>query len=95
MTADVLKLDKEFFNGTANNQRGKKIIISILKMAKDLDLITVAEGVETLEQVDFLKEMGCDIAQGYYYARPMPVADFEAFVNKSIINQMNSRFLTA
>lgn len=59
-------------------------------MARDLDLITVAEGVETIEQVDFLKEMGCDIAQGFYYARPMQVNDFEAFVNKNSANQLIS-----
>ncbi|KNZ43014.1 hypothetical protein AKG39_04245 [Acetobacterium bakii] len=85
LPADILKLDKEFFEGTsATNLRGKKIIMSILKMARDLDLVTVAEGVETLEQVDFLKEMGCDIAQGFYYARPMQVADFEAFITNKL-----------
>lgn len=88
LPADILKLDKEFFDGSKNNHRGKKIIISILKMARDLDLITVAEGVETIEQVDFLKEMGCDIAQGFYYARPMQVNDFEAFVNRNSANQL-------
>jgi len=85
LPADILKLDKEFFEGTsASDHRGKKIIMSVLKMARELDLITVAEGVETLEQVDFLKEMGCDIAQGFYYARPMPVADFEAFITNKL-----------
>lgn len=82
LPADILKLDKAFF--TEDNARGKKIITSMLNMAKDLDLITVAEGVETQEQVDFLKEKGCDIAQGFFYAKPMNVIEFEDFVNKKL-----------
>lgn len=84
LPADILKLDKAFFTESADNLRGKKIITSMLNMAKDLDLITVAEGVETKEQVDFLKGLGCDIAQGFYYAKPMNVIDFEDFVNKKL-----------
>ena len=84
LPADILKLDKAFFSESSDNDRGKKIITSMLNMAKDLDLITVAEGVETQEQVDFLKEKGCDIAQGFFYAKPMNVVEFEAFVNKKL-----------
>jgi EAL domain-containing protein (putative c-di-GMP-specific phosphodiesterase class I) len=84
MPADILKLDKAFFTESSDNQRGKKIITSMVSMAKDLDLITVAEGVETKEQVDFLKRLGCDIAQGFYYAKPMKVIEFEDFVNKKL-----------
>ncbi|MBC3797022.1 putative bifunctional diguanylate cyclase/phosphodiesterase [Acetobacterium tundrae] len=82
LPADILKMDKAFFSESANNQRGRKIIKCVLYMAKDLNLITVAEGVETIEQVEFLREMGCDIAQGFYYAKPMKVTDFEDFVIK-------------
>ncbi len=84
LPADILKLDKAFFSESADDQRGKKIIASMLNMAKDLNLVTVAEGVETKEQVEFLKERGCDIAQGFYYAKPMKVVEFEAFVNKKL-----------
>lgn len=84
LPADILKLDKAFFSESTDNIRGKKIITSMLNMAKDLDLITVAEGVETQEQVDFLKEKGCDIAQGFFYAKPMNVIEFEDFVNKKL-----------
>jgi diguanylate cyclase (GGDEF)-like protein len=84
LPADILKLDKAFFKESADNGRGKTIISSMLNMAKDLELITVAEGVETKEQVDFLKALGCDIAQGFYYAKPMNVIEFEEFVNKKL-----------
>ncbi|AFA49198.1 putative bifunctional diguanylate cyclase/phosphodiesterase [Acetobacterium woodii] len=84
LPADILKLDKAFFSESADDQRGKKIITSMLNMARDLNLVTVAEGVETKEQVEFLKERGCDIAQGFYYAKPMKVVEFEAFVNKKL-----------
>lgn len=84
LPADILKLDKAFFSESTDDKRGKKIIASMLNMAKDLDLVTVAEGVETREQVDFLKDLGCDIAQGFYYAKPMNIIDFEDFVIKKL-----------
>ncbi|WP_303871634.1 bifunctional diguanylate cyclase/phosphodiesterase [Acetobacterium wieringae] len=84
LPADILKLDKAFFSESTDNARGEKIITSMLNMAKDLDLITVAEGVETREQVEFLKEKGCDIAQGFFYAKPMNVFEFEDFVKEKL-----------
>ncbi|WP_070370166.1 putative bifunctional diguanylate cyclase/phosphodiesterase [Acetobacterium wieringae] len=84
LPADILKLDKAFFSESTDNARGEKIITSMLNMAKDLDLITVAEGVETREQVEFLKEKGCDIAQGFFYAKPMNVFEFEDLVKEKL-----------
>jgi len=77
IVVDVLKIDREFFIEPSSTVRGRKIVKSIIMMAKDLGIETVAEGVETKEQVDFLIEMGCDLAQGYYFAKPMPMSDFE------------------
>lgn len=79
LPADILKLDKEFLD-RASDIRGEKIIENIINMSKDLDLYTVAEGVETIEQVNFLKKIGCDLAQGYYYARPMPMNEFREYL---------------
>ncbi|MCJ7688542.1 MAG: EAL domain-containing protein [Clostridiaceae bacterium] len=81
---DVVKIDREFFNETLNTLRGKKIIKSIIMMSKDLGIETVAEGVETKEQVKFLRKVGCDLAQGYYYAKPMPMLDFDDLLEKEI-----------
>lgn len=79
---NVVKLDREFFKETSNSVRGKKIIENIIMLSKDLGIETVAEGVETKEQVKFLREIGCDFAQGYYYAKPMTMIDFDALLEK-------------
>jgi len=74
---DVVKLDRGFFRETSNSGRSKTIIQSIISMAQKLGIETVAEGVETVEQFEFLREIGCDIAQGYYFEKPMPISDFD------------------
>lgn len=81
---DVLKLDAEFFRGDMDNKRGKIIVQEAIHLAKNLQMKIVAEGIETKEQVEFLASHGCDLIQGFYYARPMPLEDFEkeAFSSK-------------
>lgn len=77
---DVLKLDGEFFRGGDENGRGAVIVKEAIRLARELDMRVVAEGVERREQVDFLVSLGCDMIQGFYYAKPMPVKEFEARV---------------
>ncbi|SDY03290.1 EAL domain-containing protein [Eubacterium barkeri] len=79
---DVLKIDMIFFEGSAIKGRQQNIIASIIRMAKWLGLPIIAEGVETLEQVTFLRDMGCECVQGYYFARPMPAADYEVLLEE-------------
>ena len=74
---DVLKLDAEFFRGNNANERGEVVVSEAIKLAKSLDMRIVAEGVEKKEQVDFLAKNGCDMIQGFYFAKPMPIGDFE------------------
>lgn len=74
--ADVLKIDKEFLSHSAENPKGAIILSSIVTMAKQLNLRTIAEGVELIEEVTMLKRIGCEMVQGYYYAKPMPAKDF-------------------
>lgn len=74
---DVLKLDMGFLRGGTNIERGNEIIAHMIDMAKALGLKIVAEGVETKEQADFLTERGVDVIQGFYYARPMSLSDYE------------------
>lgn len=74
---DILKIDKEFFNNLENNKRAQIIIETIIQMCKRLKIKTVAEGIETEEQVKFLKKVGCDIIQGYYFSQPITITEFE------------------
>lgn len=75
--ADVVKIDREFFNGTVNSQKGRAVISTVVDLAKNLNMQVISEGVETVEQVDFLREIDCHMVQGYYFAKPMPMKDFE------------------
>ncbi len=75
---DVLKIDMKFLGDTENEARSHAILKSIVDLSKELHMKTVAEGVETEEQLNFLKEVGCDIYQGYYFSKPLSVAEFEA-----------------
>lgn len=78
LTADVLKIDMGFLKNTENKEeRSKTILKMIVSLAKSLDMEVITEGVETKEQIDFLTEFGCDIFQGYFFAKPMPVGEFE------------------
>lgn len=74
---DALKLDRVFFESSEDDTRGKDVIQSVIRLAQALDLHTVSEGVEERKQVEFLKEMNCDLIQGYVFAKPMPVPEFE------------------
>ena len=78
MPADILKIDKSFVDKIGKSE--KNIIDYILNIAKDLQLITIAEGVETKEQRDYLLENGCNVIQGYYYSRPLPKEEFETYM---------------
>ncbi|MEG0274973.1 MAG: EAL domain-containing protein, partial [Longicatena sp.] len=66
-----------FKNDFKNDPRTKAIISCVLDMAQSLKMTTVAEGIEEWEQVDSLRAMGCDYVQGFVYAKPMPIRDFE------------------
>lgn len=74
---DVLKMDMGFLRGSRQTERSWTIIQTIVELAGDLDMQVITEGVETKEQVERLKAIGCKLYQGYYFARPMPVSEFE------------------
>lgn len=77
IAVDTIKIDKEFLDSEIASEKGKIVVSHTIGMAKDLNLQVIAEGVETKAHVDFLKESHCDIAQGFYFAKPMPVDEFE------------------
>ena len=82
--ANVIKLDKEFLNTDFENEKEHIIINSVIDMAKNLDMTTVAEGVEDQHQSELLKEMGCDIVQGFFYAKPMPESEFSKLLARAV-----------
>ena len=81
---DTVKLDKCFFrNDFPRQERGKKIVWGLLELFRSLDIEVVAEGVETEEQKLALEQMDCELIQGYYYSKPLPVAVFEAYCRQA------------
>ena len=76
---DVLKVDKSFIDGI-DNARDLGLVASIVAMGRILGMKVVAEGVEEADQLERLKRIGCDYVQGYYYSKPLPADEFEAFV---------------
>lgn len=83
LSVDVLKLDKGFMEDAASNEKGQRIIESIIRMVQSLGMTVTAEGVETDAQYRFLLSVGCDEIQGYYFARPMEAKDFESLLKET------------
>ena len=77
INADILKLDMIFLQESKNAGRGTTILKNVISMSKELGMPVITEGVETREQVEFLQSTGCDMFQGYYFAKPMSVDNFE------------------
>lgn len=76
VNVDVIKLDRAFFE-KASGEKGQIVIESIVELAKKLEMGTVAEGIETFSQVDYLREIQCDLIQGYVFSRPVTIKEFE------------------
>ena len=77
---DALKLDMQFIRTAFKARKDTRLLEAVIQLAEKLELPTIAEGVETAEQLMALKGMGCDIVQGYYFSRPLPPDEFERFV---------------
>lgn len=75
-----IKIDRQFIQVTENDPTGNVIVESIVDLARGLNLKTVCEGVETLEQWNALRELGCDEMQGYYFSRPLPLEELEVWI---------------
>lgn len=87
---DVLKIDKEFLDQSGVSEKSRIIIASIIHMSKSINVEVVCEGVETEEQAEFLRNVGCDYAQGYLYSKPLTLQDFYDFVQKVNIEKNGS-----
>lgn len=79
----VLKIDKSFISDIPNSEGDCAIVKSIISLAHNLDLKIIAEGIETPEQLRFLKENGCSVIQGFYFSKPLDINAFSAYINVS------------
>ena len=77
---DALKLDMQFIRNAFQQHKDTRLLEAMIRLAESFEVPTIAEGVETEEQLLALKAMGCDIVQGYYFSRPLPAGEFEAFL---------------
>ncbi len=76
MPFDVIKIDKGFLEDTTDTEKGKVVIAKMVELVKSMRMLAVVEGVETEEQLEYLRKLSCDMAQGYLFARPMPIAEY-------------------
>ena len=81
--AEVMKVDKSFIDGLPHDETNGKLVSTILQMATTFGMKSVAEGVETAEQLAFLTKAGCDLIQGYYFSRPLSLEDAQSWLLSS------------
>ncbi|MGL6015591.1 MAG: EAL domain-containing protein, partial [Selenomonadaceae bacterium] len=81
ISVDVLKIDLHFLDSQDESGRGGNILNSVVRMAEWLKIPVIAEGVETKQQADFMRDIGCYCVQGYYYSKPIGVEEYEALMN--------------
>ena len=85
---DVLKLDRSFLKDL-EDEKTQRVIACVVNLAQQLELDLVVEGIETREQIRYMKILGCDIVQGYYFSRPLPIQAFEHWIREF---QMSGNF---
>lgn len=81
MPVDVLKIDMKFLGKTEDQERANKIVKNVIRLSDDLGILSLTEGVETEEQFEMLKQMGCTLFQGFYFSKPVPLKDFEGMIS--------------
>ncbi len=90
---DILKLDMGFLSDESTSAKSGSIIQALVKMAHALNMKVLAEGVETLEQAQFLRDIGCIMVQGYFFSRPISVEDFEKLIKESKIEEIKQNYV--
>lgn len=84
LPVDIIKIDKSFLDETESSETSKIIIRKTVELTQELDMAVICEGVETENQADYLRGIRCDMAQGYLYAKPMPMEQFEQLLDKEM-----------
>ena len=90
MPLDVLKIDMKFLSKADDNQKAETILRNVLRLSSDLGLFSLTEGVETEDQYNMLNQMGCNLFQGYYFAKPMSVNDYEKLWNAQNLSKKST-----
>ena len=90
LSANILKIDRSFVSKIGEDKATESIVLTIIGMAKSLNMKVIAEGVETGQQKQFLIDHGCDMLQGYLFARPMPAEEFTQMLRKDRASSANS-----
>jgi diguanylate cyclase (GGDEF)-like protein len=90
---NYLKIDKDFITNIEKNPALQILTRNMINLGHGLSMTVVAEGVETLQELNFLKKMGCDIIQGYYYSKPLPYTQFLSFVEQTGFSSLKSKFI--
>ncbi len=88
LDVNILKLDMRFFENSEDQERSRAIIRAVIKLAEELKLPIIAEGVEKQADIDFLHESGCRIIQGYFYGKPMQVKEYEEMLKRQIYKEI-------
>ncbi len=88
LDVDIVKLDMLFLENADHNSRGGTILSSVINMTKWLKIPVIAEGVETIQQADFLRSIGCNYIQGYLYSQPIPEKEYEALLSAGLIGSI-------
>lgn len=83
MDVDILKFDRSFFLDL-EDEKSQKLVRSLINMANELQLGIIIEGIETQDQIDFLKHEKCDVIQGYFYSKPLPEKEFDKWVDENL-----------
>ncbi len=83
MPVDILKIDMKFLGKSSDEIKADIIVKNVIRLAEDLQIISLAEGVETVDQFERLKALGCHLFQGYYFSKPIPITEFEELISKS------------
>ncbi|MFI3202118.1 MAG: EAL domain-containing protein [Eubacteriales bacterium] len=83
---DKLKIDRAFIMEGIGDEKGSAILKNIIRLAKDLAMETIAEGIENIEQLEFLEELNCDVGQGYFFSRPLPQQEFLEFLERDKVS---------
>ena len=84
--ASELKIDRSFINNMLESTGDRSIVATVIELAHRFDMQVVAEGVESAEQLDMLRELGCDVAQGYYFSEPLPQQEYCRWLRKAATN---------